>query len=187
MPTLGVTVAVIQGGQVLVTKRADLPIWCLPGGGVDAGESLAEAAVREVREETGLEVTLTRLVGVYSRPRWRHGGAHDVLFAARPISGELRPQETEVLALGFHALDDFPEPFSWRHRQLVMHAMDDGGMAAAWTQHAVWPFPQDLSYEEILALRDRDPDLMRRVIADFGRRPRPEDLRLEVGGAEDAT
>lgn len=92
MPTLGVTVAVIEDGRVLVTKRADLPVWCLPGGGVDASESLAQAAVREVREETGLEVALTRLVGVYSRPRWYRGGAHEVLFAAQRIGGEARPQ-----------------------------------------------------------------------------------------------
>lgn len=186
MPTLGVTVAVIEDGRVLVTKRADFPAWCLPGGGVDAGESVAAAAVREVREETGLEVALTRLVGVYSRPRWRRGGAHEVLFAARPIGGEARPREEEVLELGFYAPDDLPEPFLWWHRQRVRHALDDAGAAAAWSQDAVWPFPQDMPYEELLALRDREPGLLRRLVAEFGRQPRPEDLRLEVGEMEGA-
>jgi ADP-ribose pyrophosphatase YjhB (NUDIX family) len=60
MINLGVNVAVIEDGRVLLTQREDFPVWCLPGGGVDPGESLAQAAVREVREETGLEVELER-------------------------------------------------------------------------------------------------------------------------------
>jgi len=90
MPTFGVSVAVIQNGQILLTQRSDLPIWVLPGGAVDDGESLAQAAIRETREETGLEVELTRLVGVYSRPHWRNDGDHSTLFAARPIGGNLQ-------------------------------------------------------------------------------------------------
>ncbi len=62
---LGVTVAVIDEDRILLTKREDFEVWCLPGGGVDPGESVAQAAIREAREETGLEVQLTRLVGIY--------------------------------------------------------------------------------------------------------------------------
>ena len=56
--------------KVLLTKRADNDLWCLPGGGVEPGECVEETIVREVREETGLTVRVSRLVGVYSDPDW---------------------------------------------------------------------------------------------------------------------
>ncbi len=55
-------------GKVLLTKRTDNARWCLPGGGMDPGESVEEACVREAYEETGLHVRVTRLVGVYTSP-----------------------------------------------------------------------------------------------------------------------
>ena len=54
--------------KVLLTKRTDNGRWCIPGGGMDPGESGDEACVREVYEETGLHVETTRLVGVYTNP-----------------------------------------------------------------------------------------------------------------------
>ena len=54
--------------RVLMTQREDNSRWCLPGGGMDPGESAAEACVREVLEETGLEARVTRLVGIYTTP-----------------------------------------------------------------------------------------------------------------------
>ena len=54
--------------NILLTRRSDNGRWCLPGGGMDAGESASEACVREVLEETGLAVRVTRMVGVYTSP-----------------------------------------------------------------------------------------------------------------------
>ena len=54
--------------KVLLTRRADNDHWCLPGGIMEAGESVEEACIREVLEETGLKVKLSRLVGAYSNP-----------------------------------------------------------------------------------------------------------------------
>ena len=54
--------------KVLMTQREDNSRWCLPGGGMDPGESAAETCVREVLEETGLVVRVTRLVGIYTTP-----------------------------------------------------------------------------------------------------------------------
>jgi ADP-ribose pyrophosphatase YjhB (NUDIX family) len=54
--------------KLLLTRRADNEQWCLPGGAVEAGESVSEACAREVWEETGLRVQITRLTGVYSDP-----------------------------------------------------------------------------------------------------------------------
>ncbi len=66
---LGCSAAIFNDeGKVLLTRRLDNGQWCLPSGGMDAGESPSETAVREVLEETGLHVRVTRLVGVYSDP-----------------------------------------------------------------------------------------------------------------------
>ena len=54
--------------RFLLTRREDNGRWCLPGGGMDPGESAAETCVREVLEETGLEVRVTKLVGIYTSP-----------------------------------------------------------------------------------------------------------------------
>jgi len=56
------------GCNILLTRRTDNGRWCLPGGAMDPGESLEECCVREVREETGLEVRVVRLIGIYSTP-----------------------------------------------------------------------------------------------------------------------
>lgn len=62
------TVVFDEERRILLTRRADNGRWCLPGGHFEAGESVAEAAVRETKEETGLDVEIVRLVGVYSDP-----------------------------------------------------------------------------------------------------------------------
>lgn len=68
-PNVGSDAAVFdEEGRVLLIERADEGTWSLPCGYVDPGESPAETAVRETREETGIEVRVTELVGVYRRP-----------------------------------------------------------------------------------------------------------------------
>src|SRR3954454_22059599 len=63
------TVAVRDdAGRLLLIHKVDNDLWALPGGGMDLGESIADAAVREVAEETGLAVELTGLVGIYTDP-----------------------------------------------------------------------------------------------------------------------
>jgi 8-oxo-dGTP pyrophosphatase MutT (NUDIX family) len=54
--------------RILMTQRSDNSRWCLPGGGMDPGESASETCIREVMEETGLQVQVTRLIGVYTTP-----------------------------------------------------------------------------------------------------------------------
>jgi 8-oxo-dGTP pyrophosphatase MutT (NUDIX family) len=66
---LGCSAAIFnEQGSVLLTKRRDNGQWCLPSGGVEPGESVAEACEREVFEETSLKVRVKRFVGVYSHP-----------------------------------------------------------------------------------------------------------------------
>ena len=67
-PTVDIVILAAGLGIVLVERKNPPPGWALPGGFVDYGESCEAAAVREAREETGLDVVLTGLVGVYSDP-----------------------------------------------------------------------------------------------------------------------
>ena len=119
---LAVNVAVIDGERVLLTRREDFEVWCLPGGTVDDGESLAEAARREVREETGLDVRLLRLVGIYSRSRL--GGYHTaVLFAADVVGGSLRPDPQEVIEVRWCSAAEVPEDLLWGQRERIEDAL----------------------------------------------------------------
>jgi len=98
--------------KVLLTRRTDNGRWCLPGGGMESGESAAEACEREVWEETGLKVRVTRLVGVYSNPDqlviYNDGNkAFFVVlnFEAEIIEGELS-LSNETTAFGYFSLKE---------------------------------------------------------------------------------
>lgn len=71
-----------EQGRILLVKRRDNTLWALPGGGHDIGESIEQTAVREVKEETGLDVDIISLTGIYTNP------AHVVAFS----DGEVRQQ-----------------------------------------------------------------------------------------------
>jgi ADP-ribose pyrophosphatase YjhB (NUDIX family) len=64
------TTAIVEDdrGRIVLVHRLDNDLWALPGGGMELGESIEETAVREVREETGLDVAITGLVGIYTNP-----------------------------------------------------------------------------------------------------------------------
>jgi ADP-ribose pyrophosphatase YjhB (NUDIX family) len=123
MPGLAVIVAVIEDGKVLLTKREDFEVWCLPGGGVEDGESLAEGAMREAREETGLDVELTRLVGVYSRLGGGMRDVHAVLYTAKPVGGELKTQPHETIAVAYFPFDQLPEELLFGHKRRIQDAI----------------------------------------------------------------
>jgi ADP-ribose pyrophosphatase YjhB (NUDIX family) len=154
MPSIGVVVAIIQHGRILLTKREDSDVWCLPGGAVEDAESLEQAAAREAFEETGLQVRLTRLVGMYSQPRWHHGGNHFALFAASVVGGALQLASDETVDAGFFDRVQLPQPLVWWHHQPIDDALDDlAGVVR--TIEGAWPFDQQLTRAEIYALRER--------------------------------
>lgn len=160
MSLIGVNVAVLRDGNLLLTQREDVEVWCLPGGSVDTGETVAEAAIREVREETGLNVVLSRLVGIYSMPAWQLGSQHIVLFAAGVVSGTVAIDPHEVLDAGFFAPDSLPEPLVWFHRQRIADALAGVGGSVAWRQVQPWPFEEDMTRRQFYARRDQS-DLSR--------------------------
>lgn len=175
---LGANIAIIDAGQILLTKREDFEIWCLPGGQVDAGESIAETAIREAREETGLEIQLTRLVGIYSEPNWGGKGMHIVLFAARPIGGHLQPQASEVIDLGYFDPHQLPDPLMWWHRQRIADAAGNIS-GVAWAQYA-WPFEQEMTRRGIYQLRDRSGLTRQEFYRRYFERPSKKVEILEV-------
>lgn len=94
-----------EAGRVLLERRCDCGWWCLPGGRLDPGETVAAGTIREVFEETGLQVEITRFVGVFSDPRRRivcypdNGDLRHIVDAAilaRPLGGELRPSSESL-------------------------------------------------------------------------------------------
>lgn len=181
---LGASVAIIQNGQVLLTKRADLEVWTLPGGGVEMGESVAEAAIREAREETGLEVELVRLVGIYLIPHWGGGDHHGALFVGRPGGGTLRPQESEVIEERYFDPQSLPEPLVWWQRQRIHDALAGIGGGVVWTQRPEWPFGDKTMHEFYELLAQTDLPKQEFFLRYFSKpEPEPEDLQvLHVGG-----
>lgn len=100
--------------RILLTRRRDNGQWCLPGGGTHPGESVEETCIREVLEETGLQVRPTRLIGVYSSPdmviEYRDGNRWQLIvmsFEAVVTGGELAVSE-ETTDFGYftrHEID----------------------------------------------------------------------------------
>jgi 8-oxo-dGTP pyrophosphatase MutT (NUDIX family) len=119
--------------KVLLTQRTDNGRWCLPGGAMEAGESAAEACEREVWEETGLKVRVTRLVGVYSNPDqlviYPDGNkAFFVVlnFEVKWISGELG-LSNETTAFGYFTLEQMASmPMHGQHLSRVEDALQGG-------------------------------------------------------------
>ncbi len=153
MPGIAVNVAVIHEGKVLLTRREDFEVWCLPSGGVEEGESLAEAALRETKEETGVDVELTRLVGVYSRL----GGmpdVHAVLYEAKPIGGELNLQPGEAIEVKYFAFDELPNDIAFAHKKRIADAFNGkSGMSVKQEIKTIGEVIADR--ETLYALRDR--------------------------------
>ena len=117
-------------------------MWSLPGGAIEANESIAQAAIREVLEETGIQIELTRLVGIYSRPQWRAGGDHAVVFAGKPLTYEIAVQPEEALETDYFPLSRLPELLLWWAKERINDACD-GATGIVRLQDAVWPFERD--------------------------------------------
>lgn len=149
----GANIAIIQNGKILLTKREDFEVWCLPGGHSEAGESLAQTAIREAREETGYNIKIMRLVGVYSRLS-DGNDIHGALFVGEIIGGEMKPQAEEVIDIGFFALDELPRPIFWWHIPQIEDAIAGVGGGTA-GRSMFTPAEKIESRKELYALRDR--------------------------------
>jgi ADP-ribose pyrophosphatase YjhB (NUDIX family) len=110
-------VVVDESGRIILQRRRDNEMWALPGGAMELGESVAECAIRETREETGLDVEVTGIVGIYSDPK--HVFAYDdgevrqefsICVLARVGGGAIQVSDEshEVKAFAPEEIDDLP-------------------------------------------------------------------------------
>jgi len=116
---IGVYALIFDDGRVLLAHRRDIDWWNLPGGGMEIGETVEEATCREVREETGLEVQVERLVGVYSKPQKQEVV---LTFRCKVIGGELQATE-ESRACGYFSPDALPRNTLPKHRERILDAL----------------------------------------------------------------
>ncbi|MEM8728032.1 MAG: NUDIX domain-containing protein [Chlamydiota bacterium] len=91
--------------EVLLTKRRDVPVWVLPGGGIELEESPEEGVIREIREETGYRVTILRKVAEYTPPN--RLTRHTYLFECSVIGGRAT-LTSETQGIAFFPIDHLP-------------------------------------------------------------------------------
>lgn len=107
--------------SVLLIKRQDVPVWVLPGGGIDPGESPEQAAVREMHEETGYHTQIKRKVAEYS-PRNRFSKPTH-FFELEIVSGTPTTGE-ETAALAFFPIDHLPKPMPPPYAYWIQDALE---------------------------------------------------------------
>lgn len=130
-----VDIIIEQQGTILLIKRKNPPYgWALPGGFVDYGESLEQAAVREAREETSLEVSNLRLLGCYSDPS-RDNRFHTIstVFMAQATG---TPQAADdATELAFFSPDNLPSPLCFDHASIIEDYLMYRAKQSASTDH----------------------------------------------------
>lgn len=125
VPSVNVVV-VNDSGDILMIRRTDNDNWAIPGGAIDLGESVAQAAVRETREESGIECEITGIIGIYSDPKhvilYTSNGEvrqeFSIVLTARPLSGQPTPssESSEVRWVPVSEVRDYTMDRSMRIR-----------------------------------------------------------------------
>jgi 8-oxo-dGTP diphosphatase len=119
-----VDVVIPSDDGVVLVRRGSEPFegqWALPGGFVEVGETVRQAAVREAAEETGLAVEVSRLVGVYSEPdRDPRGHNVSIAFLARVLGGQM---QTSTDAAEVELLDPATVKLAFDHRRIIADAI----------------------------------------------------------------
>ena len=116
---IAVSALIFEEGRVLLAHRRDIDWWNLPGGGMEVGETVDEALRREVAEETGLEVEVEQLVGVYSKPQ-----KQEIVLTFRcHITGGTLTATEETRECRYFAPDALPTNTLPKHRQRIEDAL----------------------------------------------------------------
>ena len=121
-PLLTVDIIIECGEGIVLVRRQHPPLgWALPGGFVDPGESVAQAARREAKEETGLDVELTELLGVYSDPKRDPRGMFTVsaVFVGRVAAGSTPVGGDDAAEARVVALEALPSDIVFDHPTMI--------------------------------------------------------------------
>ncbi len=113
-----------ENGEVLLQKRADCNKWGFPGGAVELGETPEMTAKREVKEETGLDIEVQKLIGIYTDsdviyPNGDKAHSICICYEMKIIGGELVCDGNESLELKYFSLDNMPKLFCKQHEELL--------------------------------------------------------------------
>jgi len=120
-----------EAGEVLLERRSDTGKWAVIGGMLEPGEAPADGVVREVFEETGVQVEPQRITGVYNTPviTYPNGDRAQYVittFYCTPLSGTPHVHDEESLEVRYFAIDALPEGLSEQHRLRIQHAREPG-------------------------------------------------------------
>ena len=111
--------------KILLVKRRTLPFkgyWALPGGRVDLGETVEQTIVREIKEETGLDIAIVRKIGEYHEQGVQDGEEYNyypACFLVKRLSGEIKKQESEIEEIKLFSLDQVPVSLAFEHAQMI--------------------------------------------------------------------
>jgi ADP-ribose pyrophosphatase YjhB (NUDIX family) len=119
VPTVDIIIEVESQKGVILIKRKNPPFgWALPGGFVDYGESLEQAAVREAKEETNLDIQLVRQFHTYSDPK--RDPRHHTISTVYIAKGKGNPQaQDDTIAIGSFTESDLPDEIAFDHRSIL--------------------------------------------------------------------
>jgi 8-oxo-dGTP diphosphatase len=107
--------------KILLIKRSTPPFvgyWALPGGRVDSGETVEQTIVREVKEETGLDVEVVSKIGEYHEQGVQGSMEYDyypACFLVKTVGGEIKRQKSEIQDIKLFSLSEIPEPLAFEH------------------------------------------------------------------------
>jgi ADP-ribose pyrophosphatase YjhB (NUDIX family) len=130
----GIAVIILnEENQVLLQKRADVGLWGIPSGHIEIGETVSEAVIREVKEETNLDIRIKKLIGVYSDPHsqvFAYPNGKEVhfittCFLAEITGGELRCNSSESLEIRFFEQKNLPQDLLKMHPRWLKDALAD--------------------------------------------------------------
>jgi 8-oxo-dGTP diphosphatase len=111
--------------KILLIKRNTVPFkgyWALPGGRMDPGETVEQTIVREVKEETGLDVNIVCKVGEYVEKGVKDDVEYEyypTCFVVEPVGGEIKKQESEIQEINLFSLNQLPTQLAFEHAEMI--------------------------------------------------------------------